>query len=258
MAAQRRTAKPRPSRRTSTNTVYPLPIIDVTEFSSPLTSSAAQKHQVISTNDKDVGKSADCREQAPKNHVTIFHTISEHRPYFISYVMFAQVLVMVIVVIEYTVAPVSLHAANMTGEVLNGFGQASVAHRIEYPNPFIGPSFADLVFLGAKYSPCMRKNVIDAKTTDARTTGTKGCCLSNSVTGVQCFNSESSDCPISIGRSFETTSCYGAQCCVDPDNHPTCILRDVSSLETPLLPLCTCTIVARPCCVGMSVVRFYV
>eukprot|EP00041_Stephanoeca_diplocostata_P016546 m.326252 g.326252 ORF g.326252 m.326252 type:complete len:508 (+) comp20400_c0_seq1:299-1822(+) len=251
MASVKAKTKSRRSRSAKTSTVHPL-AIDVTEFSSPLTSTAAKNTD--SNEGKHEKKSTRVREKqsSPETHDTIFHTISEHRPYFISYVMFAQVLIMIIVLFEYSIAPVSLSAENVTGEVVNGFGQASVAHRIDFPNPYIGPSFPDLVFLGAKYSPCMRKNVLEETNLPVHRSGTTGCCLSNSVTGTQCFNSNANDCPITIGRTFENRSCYGVQCCVDPENHPSCVAKDVSSLESSLVPSCTCSIVARPCCVGIT------
>ena len=66
----------------------------------------------------------------------------------------------------------------------------------EKANMWVGPREADLIHLGAKYSPCMRrdKNVEDALLEDKMLENKTACCIRNDGSG--CMQSTKSDCSV--------------------------------------------------------------
>ena len=73
---------------------------------------------------------------------------------------------------------------------------------MERENLWIGPRQADLIHMGAKYSPCMRKDanverlLDDARSTESRT----ACCVRNDGSG--CLQTEYEKCSVSVNLNI--------------------------------------------------------
>jgi hypothetical protein len=116
---------------------------------------------------------------------------------------------------------------------------------------YVGPTFQDLVQLGAKYGPCVRRYDRAYAHAIPANNGTVGCCLSSTALGPQCFSTEEAKCTAAVGRQWFPTACGGPACCENADDYPNCRQLSLGSLNTTTLAVCTCSIVARPCCVGV-------
>lgn len=75
--------------------------------------------------------------------------------------------------------------------------------------------------------------------------------MSSTALGPQCFTTEESGCDAAIGRQWISSACDGPVCCDNPSAHPQCSRLDSGSFNATQLAVCTCTVVARPCCTGV-------
>ncbi|VDM60190.1 unnamed protein product, partial [Angiostrongylus costaricensis] len=118
------------------------------------------------------------------------------RPLFTWWVTLVQVLVCIVSLLFYGLGPVGWERVEMKGEVVD---VSLVMRQVSYYEPvnhWIGPRFADLIRLGAKYSPCMRREpglwrLIEE---ERRKENVTGCCVFNDRTG--CYQTRQSSCPV--------------------------------------------------------------
>ncbi|XP_062507609.1 inactive rhomboid protein 1-like isoform X2 [Corticium candelabrum] len=83
--------------------------------------------------------------------------VDVHRPYFTSWLVTVQVVIMIVTLAVYSMAPVGLDFKQEQKQVLTtGLAIETREHQVQ-TNLWIGPSY-DLIHLGAKYSPCMRSD----------------------------------------------------------------------------------------------------
>ncbi|VDL98892.1 unnamed protein product [Schistocephalus solidus] len=121
---------------------------------------------------------------------------SSFRPYFTYFVSFVQVVILVLACAGYGFAPVGL---NMEHEVISEVLLSSLAFehvcRIEDENLWIGPRQADLIRIGARYSPCMRADAtLYYRFTEAQKKWDRiGCCVRNDGEG--CHQTSRMKCP---------------------------------------------------------------
>ncbi|CAB3410026.1 unnamed protein product [Caenorhabditis bovis] len=122
---------------------------------------------------------------------------SDERIWFTTWVSTIQIIVYIFSLFLYEVAPM------MENEYKKEVWDTSATIRrvsyMEQGNIWIGPRYADLVHLGAKYSPCMRKekglwNVIEE---DKRKEDLTGCCIANDGS---CYQASEKVCPKEIAR----------------------------------------------------------
>ncbi|XP_064641553.1 inactive rhomboid protein 1-like [Lineus longissimus] len=121
--------------------------------------------------------------------------LANFRPYFTYWVTFVQIVVYIVSVAVYGIAPIGFEETRVSAEVIMPSGVIEQVSRVEKDNLWIGPRQEDLIHLGAKYSPCMRKdmNVVNAIKLDqllelAQTV----CCIRND--GAGCVQSNISYC----------------------------------------------------------------
>ncbi|XP_051491022.1 inactive rhomboid protein 2 [Apus apus] len=201
-----------------------------------------------------------------------------HRPYFTYWITFVHILITLLVIGTYGIAPIGFAQHVTTELVLRNKGVYESVKYIQQENFWIGPSSIDLIHLGAKFSPCIRKDrqverLIQRER--ARERGS-GCCVQNDNSG--CIQTLPQDCSETlatfikwpgsnapaVGSGEKRTS--GAVChqdprtCEEPASNPPHVWPD----DITKWPICTyetktnhtglahmdCKVKGRPCCIG--------
>uniref|UniRef100_A0A8C1MLK4 Inactive rhomboid protein n=1 Tax=Cyprinus carpio TaxID=7962 RepID=A0A8C1MLK4_CYPCA len=201
--------------------------------------------------------------------------MDDHRPFFTYWMTFVHILITILAVCIYGIAPVGF---SQHETVLRNKGVYENVKFVQQENFWIGPSSEALIHLGAKFSPCMRQDnqvheLIKKKRELERNSA---CCVRNDRSG--CLQSSEEECSSTLavwvkwpqhpstpqleGKNRE----HGSVCHQDPR---TCIEpASVAPHEWPdditKWPICTkynsgnhtnlphidCTITGRPCCIG--------
>nr|XP_020662122.1 inactive rhomboid protein 2 [Pogona vitticeps] len=204
-----------------------------------------------------------------------------HRPYFTYWITCVHIIITLLIICTYGIAPVGFAQHLTTALVLRNKGVYESVKYIQQENFWIGPSSIDLIHLGAKFSPCIRKDqqiekLIEKERDQERNSG---CCVQNDNSG--CVQTLRKDCSETLATfvkwpdynppavdpsnsSVKRTS--GAVCSQDPrtceepaSNQPHIWPDDISKW-----PICTyqaksnhsgllhmdCDIKGRPCCLG--------
>ncbi|NXL29792.1 RHDF2 protein, partial [Glaucidium brasilianum] len=201
-----------------------------------------------------------------------------HRPYFTYWITFVHILITLLVIGTYGIAPIGFTQHVTTELVLRNKGVYESVKYIQQENFWIGPSSIDLIHLGAKFSPCIRKDrqverLIQRERDRERNSG---CCVQNDNSG--CIQTLPQDCSETLatfikwpgtnapamGSGEKRTS--GAVChqdprtCEEPASNPPHVWPD----DITKWPICTyetqtnhtgfahmdCQIKGRPCCIG--------
>ncbi|XP_029289673.1 inactive rhomboid protein 2-like [Cottoperca gobio] len=199
-----------------------------------------------------------------------FHS---HRPYFAYWITFVHIVITLLACCTYGFAPVGFAQHSTSELVLKNKGIYESVKFIQQENFWIGPSSDDLIHLGAKFSPCIRKdtqivNLIQKAKDQERESG---CCVQNDNSG--CVQTLRTDCSetlatfikwkneqVDISRSSGSVCHQDPRVCEEPASaEPHVWLNDIT-----LWPVCTypkkwnhtgyrhmdCNIKGRPCCIG--------
>eukprot|EP00118_Oscarella_pearsei_P007432 m.36463 g.36463 ORF g.36463 m.36463 type:complete len:177 (+) comp32253_c0_seq4:1389-1919(+) len=84
--------------------------------------------------------------------------VSFYRPYFTWWLMTVQLIVMIVSMAVYGIAPIGLEFKTVQAQVMTtSLAIESRGYKVEQ-NFWIGPSYEDLIHLGAKFAPCMRRD----------------------------------------------------------------------------------------------------
>ncbi|OPL21125.1 hypothetical protein AM593_07347, partial [Mytilus galloprovincialis] len=145
-------------------------------------------------------------------------------PYFTFWVTFVQLLVFIVSIAVYGIAPIGVSERVTEESVMMPNLAFEKVRFTEAENLWIGPKQADLIHLGAKYSPCMRKdeNIYNGIAKDLVEEKTSGCCIRNDGSG--CVQSVRSKCSTTISefKKYNSTNpsslgfLTGAVCGQDP------------------------------------------
>eukprot|EP00794_Sanderia_malayensis_P008920 gene8920-9872_t len=203
--------------------------------------------------------------------------LSDHRPYFTYYVSFVQLLVLIVMVSVYSFAPVGTSKKTVEKQVIisrNGKTQYEVLQKTVFENFWIGPSQEDLIRLGAKYAPCMRRDKLLFETIRKEIVkeNKTGCCTQTYYTG--CIQTSREECMNSFAKFVDVSPKSGSKAvcgqdpaaCTNPvsvEPHPwppnditkwpickkTVDLKSLSKIDYPHL---RCEVTGRPCCVGIQ------
>ncbi|KAK7507850.1 hypothetical protein BaRGS_00000815 [Batillaria attramentaria] len=111
--------------------------------------------------------------------------MDDHRPYFTYWATFVQIVVFIVAVSVYGIAPIGIGKHTEPKVVKLSNLARETAYRIEQENIWIGPRQADLIHLGAKYSPCMRvdKHLDESIALDRAEEKQSACCVRNDGSG---------------------------------------------------------------------------
>ncbi|CAG2056310.1 unnamed protein product, partial [Timema podura] len=140
------------------------------------------------------GRSIKRRVAAREDIQEQLEDIEDHRPFFTYWVTTVQVLILIISLVCYGLGPIGIDLNPRSGQVLV---TSLSLQQVDYKEPanfWIGPRAADLIHLGAKFAPCMRK---DAKIIKEIEKGREkeretACCIRNDDSG--CVQSSQADC----------------------------------------------------------------
>lgn len=201
-----------------------------------------------------------------------------HRPYFTYWITFVHILITLLVIGTYGIAPIGFTQHVTTELVLRNKGVYESVKYIQQENFWIGPSSIDLIHLGAKFSPCIRKDrqverLIQRERDRERGSG---CCVQNDNSG--CIQTLPQDCSETLATFIKWPGTNapamgsgekrmsGAVChqdprtCEEPASNPPHVWPD----DITRWPICTyetktnhtglahmdCQIKGRPCCIG--------
>ncbi|XP_039879079.1 inactive rhomboid protein 1 isoform X1 [Simochromis diagramma] len=204
--------------------------------------------------------------------------MDDHRPFFTYWITCVHLLITILAVTIYGIAPIGFSQHETVDSVLRNKGVYENVKFVQQQNFWVGPSSEALIHLGAKFSPCMRQDeeihkLIQEKRALERESG---CCVRNDRSG--CLQTLQEECsstlavwvkwpqhPSAPSLNSELRQ-HGAVCHQDPR---ICLEpASVSPHEWPdditSWPVCTrfnsgnhtnlphidCTITGRPCCIG--------
>uniref|UniRef100_A0A3B4XQK6 Inactive rhomboid protein n=1 Tax=Seriola lalandi dorsalis TaxID=1841481 RepID=A0A3B4XQK6_SERLL len=204
--------------------------------------------------------------------------MDDHRPFFTYWITFVHLLITILAVCIYGIAPVGFSQHETVDSVLRNKGVYENVKFVQQENFWIGPSSVTLIHLGAKYSPCMRqdKQVHELIREKRAIERNSACCVRNDRSG--CVQTSEEECSSTLAvwvkwpRHSSTPQLngknrqHGSVCHQDPR---ICLEpASVSPHEWPdditKWPICTryntgnhtnlphidCTITGRPCCIG--------
>ncbi|VDN55968.1 unnamed protein product, partial [Dracunculus medinensis] len=119
----------------------------------------------------------------------------DYRPFFTYWVTSVQMLVTVVSLLIFGFGPYGFGRIERTADVLHSSITLKHVSIYEQGNFWLGPSFMNLVHLGAKFSPCMRhdKRIYAQIKLDRDLERETGCCIYNDGTG--CFQTSYNTCP---------------------------------------------------------------
>ncbi|XP_053565406.1 inactive rhomboid protein 2 [Bombina bombina] len=205
--------------------------------------------------------------------------IDSHRPYFTYWITFVHLLITILSICTYGIAPIGFAQHTTTELVLRNKGVYESVKYIQQENFWIGPGSISLIHLGAKFSPCIRRDVqierLIQKERD-RERGS-GCCVQNDNSG--CVQTLQQDCSETLAtfvkwpdnnaplhKDTNLKRASGAVCHQDPRicEEPASVQPHVWADDITKWPICTsqmksnhtgfmhidCEIKGRPCCIG--------
>ncbi|KAL3066823.1 hypothetical protein OYC64_016720 [Pagothenia borchgrevinki] len=199
--------------------------------------------------------------------------IHSHRPYFAYWITFVHIVITLLACCTYGFAPVGFAQHSSSELVLKNKGIYESVKYIQQENFWVGPSSDDLIHLGAKFSPCIRKDTqivrLIQKARDLERES--GCCVQNDNSG--CVQTLKPDCsetlatfikwkdePVDINRSSGSVCHQDPRVCEEPASaEPHVWLNDITKWPVCTLPKqwnhtgyrhMDCKIKGRPCCIG--------
>ena len=200
--------------------------------------------------------------------------IEDFRPYFTYWITTTQVIVMLVSLLLYGFGPVGVELYHGKGQVLSRGLFIEEVEFLEPSNFWFGPRPADLIHLGAKFSPCMRPDraISNAVQAARDLEAESGCCIRNDHSG--CVQTSRSECSplLSTWHRWSLTSpgpdgrVSGPVCGQDPRycSTPRSSYTDTWADNMTQWPVClsssptsggpghvTCEVIARPCCIGI-------
>lgn len=222
------------------------------------------------------------RKDLTNAQLNAIYSFNDHRPYFTYWVTTVQILIMIITLFTYGFGPFGLSKTMERGTVY--VSSLTWQHEAYYEkdNIWLGPRSADLIHLGAKFTPCMRRDslIYEEIQQDRDSERSTGCCIRNDQSG--CLQTTKENCsPLSKWHSWNDSSSAtsdppassnlkhrrsGPVCGQDPQyclrpasTHPHEWPDDITRWPicqdrlqtTKQLHHMSCEVVGRPCCVGI-------
>ncbi|XP_067884173.1 inactive rhomboid protein 2-like [Heterodontus francisci] len=116
------------------------------------------------------------------------------KPYFTYWITFVHILISLLTIGIYGIAPVGFAQHVKTQLVLRNKGTYESVEHVQQENFWIGPSSDALIHLGAKFSPCLRRDQSISKLIEKERDQERnsGCCIQNDNSG--CVQTLKEDC----------------------------------------------------------------
>ncbi|XP_068251140.1 inactive rhomboid protein 1-like isoform X2 [Palaemon carinicauda] len=212
--------------------------------------------------------------------------MSDYRPYFTWWVTTVQVFILLLSILCYGLAPQGFTLQQQSGEVLMASLSIQTVNYWEPSNFWIGPRAADLIHLGAKFAPCMRKDekIYRHVEEQRRAERETGCCIRNDDSG--CVQSSKGECSPLVQGDMDSTRLSvwkkwselakgpdgrlsGSVCGQDPDfckepasvpphewpdditRWPICRKRIAAVKKVNTAEHMACEVIGHPCCIGI-------
>ncbi|XP_067883581.1 inactive rhomboid protein 2-like isoform X2 [Heterodontus francisci] len=227
-----------------------------------------------------VGKWLNRRYRALSHRIQIkLQDVRSHRPYFTYWITFVHILISLLTIGIYGIAPVGFAQHVKTQLVLRNKGTYESVEHVQQENFWIGPSSDALIHLGAKFSPCLRRDQSISKLIEKERDQERnsGCCIQNDNSG--CVQTLKEDCSETLAmfvkwpnadapylESTNRSRSSGAVCHQDPRTceEPASAEPHIWEDDITQWPICTyqpeknhtglkhldCVIKGRPCCIG--------
>lgn len=115
----------------------------------------------------------------------LLDSIYDSRPYFTYWIMSVQFVIMILAILTYGFGPFGIQKVKISQTVLvNSLSMQEVSY-FEPNNIWLGPRAADLIHLGAKFTPCMRKDklIFDEITKEREDERETACCIRTDKSG---------------------------------------------------------------------------
>lgn len=209
------------------------------------------------------------------------YSFNDHRPFFTYWVTTVQILIMIITLFTYGFGPPGFSKTLVKDAVYVSSLSWQIESYFEEDNLWLGPRSQDLIHLGAKFTPCMRRDslIYNEIYQDKQNEKMTGCCIrSDDSTCLQrtknacqsnwhSWNESTPETPALAPATFNRRPrLSGPVCgqdpryCLRPDsNYPHEWPDDISLwpiCHAPLtstkdIPHMSCEVVGRPCCIGI-------
>lgn len=201
-----------------------------------------------------------------------------HRPFFTYWITFVHLLITILAVSIYGIAPIGFTQHETVDSVLRNKAVYENVKFVQQQNFWVGPNSEALIHLGAKFSPCMRQDEEIQKLieeTKARERES-GCCVRNDRSG--CLQTLQEECSSTLAVWVKwpqhpsapylngTVRQHGSVCHQDPRicQEPASVSPHEWPDDITRWPICTkynsgnhtnlphidCSITGRPCCIG--------
>uniref|UniRef100_A0A8C2WV87 Inactive rhomboid protein n=1 Tax=Cyclopterus lumpus TaxID=8103 RepID=A0A8C2WV87_CYCLU len=204
--------------------------------------------------------------------------MGDHRPFFTYWITCVHLLITILAVAIFGIAPVGFSQHETVDSVLRNKGVYENVKFVQQQNFWVGPSSEALIHLGAKFSPCMRQDLEIQKLIQEKRAREResGCCVRNDRSG--CLQTLQEECSSTLAVFVKwpqhpsapyrngTLRQHGAVCHQDPRIclEPASISPHEWPDDITTWPVCTrynsgnhtnlphidCTITGRPCCIG--------
>ncbi|KAM4716342.1 inactive rhomboid protein 1 isoform 2-T4 [Anableps anableps] len=137
--------------------------------------------------------------------------MDDHRPFFTYWITFVHLLITILAVSIYGIAPIGFTQHETVDSVLRNKGVYENVKFVQQQNFWVGPSSEALIHLGAKFSPCMRQDeeiqrlIQETKARERES----GCCVRNDRSG--CLQTLQEECSVSEAsfKSLKAPRCFG-------------------------------------------------
>ncbi|XP_061081155.1 inactive rhomboid protein 1-like isoform X2 [Conger conger] len=204
--------------------------------------------------------------------------MDDHRPFFTYWITFVHLLITVLAVCIYGIAPVGFSQHETIDSVLRNKGVYENVKFVQQENFWIGPSSEALIHLGAKFSPCMRQDqqVHQLIREKRGQESNSACCVRNDRSG--CVQTAADECSTTLAvwvkwpghpsapplggkvRQHGSVCHQDPRICLEPASVPPHewpdditkwpICTRYSTGNHTNLPHMDCAITGRPCCIG--------
>ncbi|XP_053550495.1 inactive rhomboid protein 1 isoform X3 [Bombina bombina] len=205
--------------------------------------------------------------------------MDDHRPFFTYWITVVHLLITILAVCIYGIAPIGFSQHETVESVLRNRGVYENVKFIQQENFWIGPSSEALIHLGAKFSPCMRQDqqVHNFISMAREKEKHSACCVRNDKSG--CIQTSEEECSSTLAvwvkwpydpstpmLANKSERHYGSVCHQDPRfcDEPASVPPHEWPDDITKWPVCTkntdgkypnhlhmdCVITGRPCCIG--------
>lgn len=148
------------------------------------------------------------RKDLTKAQFNAIHSFNDYRPYFTYWVTTVQILIMIITLFTYGFGPIGLSKTLVKGTVYVSSLTWQHEAYYEHDNIWLGPRPLDLIHLGAKFTPCMRRDslIYQEIYQDRQDEKSTACCIRNDQSGCLQTHKEACDPALSKWHSWNEST----------------------------------------------------